>query len=501
MNLRRTCRQLHYLRRTIHVLILCLLAGQRSSAQQAPEIRARVDALSRAVDRVQAQIEASQRELIELHKQLDALRTPESAGNHEGVEEPKSAEELASAVAAIRETQAMQQTQIATLSQSKVESESKYPVKVTGLVLMTGFANPQGVDDPRTPSVAFTGTGSTGATIRQTQLGISARGPHVFGGESHAAVEIDFNGSASLSTSSGNYSAGLVRLRTAAAELAWQDARAFFTYDRPMISPHYPTSLTAVALPALSWSGNLWAWNPQLGIERDWFSSHPTRLRTQLALIGVADPPMLYSASQPGNYVPPSTTELSRWPGIEGRLAMVSGQEESGLQLGLGGLYAPHRTAGGTTFDSWVASVDLRVPIVRAAQLSGTFYRGQALGGLGAGTYKDYVARIVNGEYYYRALEDYGGWMQLKERLGPRLELNQAAGGDNVPAGQLRPFAIATPVNYYNLARNRTLTANFIYSPSAYVLLSLEYRRIASSYVTSGTRSSDVIGLAAGYRF
>jgi hypothetical protein len=33
------------------------------------------------------------------------------------------------------------------------------------------------------------------------------------------------------------------------------------------------------------------------------------------------------------------------------------------------------------------------------------------------------------------------------------------------------------------------------------VLLSLEYRRISSSYVTNPTLFSDVIGLAAGYRF
>jgi len=40
-----------------------------------------------------------------------------------------------------------------------------------------------------------------------------------------------------------------------------------------------------------------------------------------------------------------------------------------------------------------------------------------------------------------------------------------------------------------------------IYRPSAYLLYSIEYRRIESSFVNSPTASSDVIGVAAGYRF
>jgi hypothetical protein len=56
-------------------------------------------------------------------------------------------------------------------------------------------------------------------------------------------------------------------------------------------------------------------------------------------------------------------------------------------------------------------------------------------------------------------------------------------------------------VSEYNLARNRTVTGNIIYSPSAYLLFSLEYRRMLSSYVTAPTAVSDIIGLGAGYRF
>jgi hypothetical protein len=40
-----------------------------------------------------------------------------------------------------------------------------------------------------------------------------------------------------------------------------------------------------------------------------------------------------------------------------------------------------------------------------------------------------------------------------------------------------------------------------IFSPSAYLLFSIEYRRIATSSIGTATNQSDVIGVAAGYRF
>jgi hypothetical protein len=54
---------------------------------------------------------------------------------------------------------------------------------------------------------------------------------------------------------------------------------------------------------------------------------------------------------------------------------------------------------------------------------------------------------------------------------------------------------------YQNLARNRTFTGNVIYSPSAYLLFSLEYRHLESAPITGLTNASDVIGIAAGYKF
>jgi hypothetical protein len=289
-------------------------------------------------------------------------------------------------------------------------------------------------------------------------------------------------------------------MRTAHAELTWERTRAFFSLDRALINPDNPTSLTAVATPALAWSGNLWTWNPQFGASRNLLQDHSVNLRVEGALFDVADAP-LYVTAQSTTYSPPTTADQARWPGLEARIAAMNGNSDRGLRIGLSGLFAPHRVPQLSKFNSWAGALDFDLPIFQTMEISGNAYSGQALGGLGGGAYKDYVARIYQGEPEFRALDDAGGWIQWKQRAGERYEFNEAFGIDNVPAHQLRPFVTTNVASYYNLARIRTTTANVIYSPSAYLLFSLEYRRIASSYVSFPTQFSDVIGLAAGYKF
>jgi hypothetical protein len=89
----------------------------------------------------------------------------------------------------------------------------------------------------------------------------------------------------------------------------------------------------------------------------------------------------------------------------------------------------------------------------------------------------------------------------LKERLSERLELNAAFGIDNVFADELRFYASSVAIPYQNLARNRTYTGNVIYSPSAYLQFSLEYRHLESSPVLGLPADSNIIGLGAGYKF
>jgi hypothetical protein len=137
-------------------------------------------------------------------------------------------------------------------------------------------------------------------------------------------------------------------------------------------------------------------------------------------------------------------------------------------------------------------------------ELASSFYRGQALGGLGGGAFKDvvyYADPDEPGTFDTRALDDVGGWVQLKQRTTQRLEFNAAYGMDNVTAGQLRPSASSFTTAYQELARNRTFSGNVIFSPSAYVLFSLEYRHLISSPVNGPASAANIIGIAAGYKF
>ena len=486
--------------------ILCV-AGSAAWGQQSTEenIAIKVRQLTEAMSQTQKRLEEYQHEMEQMRAQLAALQQQLAQGNIPEAQS-SSAAQLAAAVDQIREQQSLEETQIATHEQSKVESESRYPLKLSGLVLLTGFVNTVQTDDPVTPTLVIEGGGATGVSFRQTVLGIDARGPHLFHARTHADARVDFDGVSLSKSTASSYAGGLLRLRTAHASLTWQQTEAFFSLDHAIVAPNAPTSLTAVAVSALAWSGNLWTWNPQFGLTQDFPLAGSHRLRLQGALIDVMNSPQIYDgpAATSSNIATPSTAEMSRWPGAEGRLAISGGSEDSGLQLGVGGLYAPHRTSGGARFNSWAGTMDYRIPLPGRAEISGGGYLGQALGGMGGGGYKDYVFRVnpfSPSGYSFRTLNDFGGWAQLKERASEYFEFNVAFGTDQVPASQLRPYAGVSSSYYLNLVRNRTYTGNVIFRPSAYLMFSMEYRHIQSSPVNYYTATGDVLGIATGYRF
>ena len=496
-------------------VLIAQTTNQESLSQQ-------ISKLTEAMAKAQSQLEESWRQLNEMQKELNELQrqmaqtesTPLTAQPADpGSCSPTvhdAAQDMASAIQDIREQQAVMATQIATHEQTKVESESKYPVKITGLLLLSGFVNTGAVDMAATPTIALPGSGSTGASARQTVLGIDAEGPHLFGARSYANLRVDFGGTPNAATATTTYSGAfstnttMLRLRTSRAALQWKHTEAYFQLDRPIFEPDMPTSLTAVAEPPLAWSGNLWTWNPQAGVTQDIPISSSQALRLQAALTDVGDAPQTVNSGWPEG-VPPSGAELSQRPGVEVRVALLrsGANEENRSHIGLGGYFAPHRSSLGESFDSWAGTFDTRMHLPAHLEFAGSFYRGLALGGLGGGGYKDFVYQAAtNGSGYgFLPLDDAGGWAQLKEKVNERVELNAAFGLDNVFAGELRRFALPGGTMYQNLARNRTFTGNLIYSPSAFLLFSFEYRHLSSSPVLGTTIESNVMGLGAGYRF
>jgi hypothetical protein len=506
------------------LILAVLLCPARGLAAQStpPSVAQQIQSLADAIARTQSLLDESQRQLDDMRRELAVLQgqiapgapsapgqVPAPAPSASAAEAaPTASESTSASLDEMRERESMNQSQIATLDEEKVESESKYPVRVTGLILFNGFVNTNAVDLAATPAVAISGPGSTGASMRQIVLGFDARGPHLFGARSFGDLRVDFNGfPASGGAVSGYYNANstLLRLRTAHAALLWNSTEAYFALDRPVFSTDAPSSLTAVAEPPLAWSGNLWTWNPQAGARQDFALGASRSLRFEAALMDVGDAPLTalaYSASSSAP-APASSAEQSRWPGVEAHTALLGSEsDEQSNHFGVGGYFAPHHTAFGNSFDAWAGTLDAGLHLPARLQASASFYRGLALGGLGAGAYKDFVYYKVpfTDEVYLRPLDDVGGWAQLKEKFSQRLEFNGAFGIDNAFAGEVSRYAI--PGNFYqNLARNRTYTGNVIFSPSAYLLFSLEYRHIDSSPVDGAAAQSHVIGLAAGYKF
>jgi hypothetical protein len=468
----------------------------------------KVQRLAAAVAQAQAQMEAYQKQLQDMQKQLSVLQNqlaaekspvPELLATPQSTTANGSSASNAStdALADIRERQAMQESQIATHEQAKVETESKYPLKVSGLLLFNGYVNTRQVDISADPTYAMRGGGSTGVSLRQTVLGLDARGPHLFGATSHADMRVDFFASGSQSS----YAAGgLLRLRTAHAQLRWQNTEAFFEQDRTFLAPYTPSSLVSVAQPEFAWSGNLWSWNPQIGLSRQIDITDSTRFKIEAGFIDVADPQWPGTDANGASTI--SRAERSRWPGSEARVAWAAGDAEAGPQIGASGYFSPHKTAYNQRFNAWAGALDLRLPMSKHLSLIMNAYRGAALGGLGGGGYVDYVHRYAGSAEAIRALDDVGGWAQLQSKAGERLEFNAGYGMDNPFARQIRASTAIPEYSVYpGLARNRSAFGNFIYSPSTYLLFSLEYRRLWTNYATGPGSFSDVIGLGAGYRF
>jgi hypothetical protein len=486
------------------VLLLPGLAIRAGLAQDIPAnepLEQKVERLAAAVARTQSQVETYQNQLQDLKRQLAELQQQLAAGKAASAatktEKPSAnASSSSSSIDEIAERQALQEAQIATHEQSKVETESKYPLKVSGLVLFNGYANTHQVDISANPTYALAGGGSTGLSLRQTALGFDARGPHLFGASSHADARVDFFANGSQSSYAA---AGLLRLRTAHAGLKWQNTEAFIAQDHSLLAPNTPSSLIAVSQPEFSWSGNLWTWNPQIGVSHQLGLTPASHLILQAGLIDTADPLLPAAPPNPSTI---SRAERSRWPGTEARIAAGWGDPDSGPEIGVSGYFSPHETATNMRFHAWAGAMDLRLPMTTHFAFIANAYRGAGLGGLGGGGYVDYVYLYAGTREIARALDDIGGWVQLKSRIGERLEFNTGYGIDNPFAAQIHAStSIPEYATYYGLARNRSSFGNVIYSPSAYLLFSLEYRRLWTNFATGPTNTSDVIGIGAGYRF
>lgn len=387
-------------------------------------------------------------------------------------------------------------------SQTKVESSSKYRVRLSGLALFNLFTNRGIVDNQDIPQIAvpagpLDSAGTFGGSLRQSQIGLQGFGPDIAGAHTSAEIRFDFAGG--FPPAPNGELNGLVRLRTGTVRFDWANTSISAGQDYLFFSPLTPTSYASLAIPAFSYSGNLWGWTPQVRVEHRFHVSEESTVSVQGGIV------QTLSGDHPDDTHSRRSTwgEASGQPGYAVRIAWSHPAFGQNIVAGLGGYYGRQYWGFGRNVDGWAGSADVTAPLGRFVEFTGQFYRGKAVGGLGGGIGQNV---LWNGLFNDPATEVYGlnsmgGWIQLKLKPAIKFEMNGAFGDDNPFASDLRPF-IENPIYLHSLlSKNQTALANLVYRPRSNVILSLEYRHLKTFTLDSNSSSANTINLIIGYIF
>jgi len=499
------------------------------------ELRDEVRELRAAVEAMRAENAQYREETRQMHEELDAVRHPDSG--RDPVETPSGSYESASAIppvelrpqASSRDTRRdtpqddaqtaeskmahdadraakldeeydLLSSKVDEQHQSKVESASKYRVRLSGIVLLNLFANKGQVENQDFPTVPLavppgTPSGSVGATLRQSQLGLEIFGPRVAGARTSADLQMDFAGG--FQNTWDGVDAGIIRLRTATMRLDWAKTSIVAGQDGLFFSPTTPTSLATLAVPALAYAGNLWNWTPQVRVEHRFTVSEDSSFLLQAGILDNlnGDFPM------DSNFRYPQASELSRQPAYASRAVWSHTLFGQKLTLGGGGYYGRQNYSFGRNVNAWAGLADWTVPLGRRFAITGKFYRGAALGGLGAtiGTSTLYPGNLSDPSTPVIPLNTIGGWSQLKFRATSKIEFNTAFGQDSAFARDVRA---GNPTAYFDsVVRNRGILANVIARPRSDLLFSAEYRHLAADALLNNNHTANQINLVMGVLF
>src|SRR5580704_16117698 len=131
----------------------------------------------------------------------------------------------------------VQENRTAELAQTKVGTFQRMPVTLTGMVLFNAFHNGGYGGSSEVPLTAqlTQSPDSSGATFRQTIIGLRFDGPDLpGGGKASGNANFDFWGGTSAA---GN---NLFRIRTATIDLKWKNTTISAGQDKPIVSPREP---------------------------------------------------------------------------------------------------------------------------------------------------------------------------------------------------------------------------------------------------------------------
>jgi hypothetical protein len=386
--------------------------------------------------------------------------------------------------------------------QTKVETASKYRARLHGIVLMNAFRNVGGSDNLDFPDyaepVSFgSPVASLGATLRQSELGLEIFGPNVAGARTSADIQMDFTGGFAATGNGVDF--GIVRLQTASLRFDWEHTSIVAGQDSLFISPLSPTSFASLATPAFAFGGNLWGWTPQLRIEHRFSVGDQQNITVQAGILDNLDweyPTNPYFRSAQAG-------EASGQPAYALRTAWTRMVGQHPLSFGVAGYYGRQDWAWDRYVDAWSGMADWQIPIMSRLSLSGEFYRGRGIGGLGGaiGTSVLFGGDPTKGNTPIHGLDTAGGWTQLKFQLTPKIELNGVIAEDDAFTADVRGFAIDANNFGPILGRNRGALANVIFRPRSDLVLAAELRRLRTFPVYSNSSFTNQVNLSMGILF
>ncbi len=341
------------------IFLLTGVSPPRARAQTA-------DPLNQILER----LERLEKENHELAEEVRALRRDLAVAH------PDPGQRLA----AVEEKAAMQESRVEEQAQSKVESSQRLPIRLTGMFLFNTFLNSRQTGGVESPVVApyYGGAFSGGATLRQSQIGLDYRGSQtLWGGQVRGSVLMDF-----FSGSGQSYDS-MLRLRTARMDIDWGSTSLMFGQDKPIISPREPNSLASVGYPALSDSGNLWRWQPQVRLEQRFRLSSDNGVRAQVSV---------FATDETYSYAPPNAALQPYRPALQGRLEFWHHFADDGRRIAIApGFHTSTTHVAGTTVPSSLFSLDWFANPWGKLEFSGAFFSGRNIANLG-GLYQGFTA-------------------------------------------------------------------------------------------------------------
>jgi hypothetical protein len=450
------------------VLWVAVPATQAQTPEQGAAILERLDRLEKQNRELQDEIR-SLRDLLAQTQNVGA-----KAVNAQ--EEKKTPQTPAVPPETANEQEEVNGRRVEELAQTKVEASQRFPIRLTGTLLFNAFSNGSyngGSQNPTSSSLTASARNS-GATLRQTTLGLLFNGPQTFlGGTVSGSFYMDF-----FSGSAGSLN-HILRIRLATVQLDWPHTTFSVGQDKPLVSRREPNSLAQVGVSPLTNAGNPWLWQPQARLEQRISLAEHTKVTAEAGVFQTSE-----QANLPADLA--ARVEIAR-PALEARVALRhDGASDRAFEVGTV-LHTSSTHINGLSIPSRLYGVDWLIKPVSSLEITGMIFRGQNFANLGA-----IGGLSVNAANRPIPVRGAGGWIQFRYIATQKLSFNFYGGQQD---DRNRDLVVG------RMAKNQYYAGNVMYLLAPNVITAFEVGQARTNYLGIGNRLNNHYDLALGYLF